>query len=389
MSSQITTRQPADLRLVIQSEKIQEQLIAALPRHYTPDQFTTIVRTQINRNPKLAECDQSSFLTAMITAAQMGIAPDGRGGHLIPRFNSRSQRMECTFQPDYKGLVGLVRKNENVADIYAEVVYENDSFKVTKGLHRDLIHEQDPKKERGAAIGAYAVIAYKDGTHSWEWMPRADIENVRNRSDSWKAHVAKGYDTPWKTDEGEMFKKTALKRLIKLADISQETSDRLAVDPEFTPAAPQPVQVEIKPAVISQSFTQTVSQSSLPAPEMVVDVDSGQTYMATPAESIPAEAPRPRGRPKKFLKQQDPAPEAEVSVPAPAEPVPSPSETMSGPHFEIMQKLGAIGKTESDLIRVCAAAKFCEPQAGLADIAEATLNEFITYWDELEEELKK
>jgi hypothetical protein len=38
---------------------------------------------------------------------------------------------------------------------------------------------------------------------------------------------------------------------------------------------------------------------------------------------------------------------------------------------------------------VCAAAKFCEQNATLADIPEATLNEFVTYWDELEEELKK
>lgn len=374
MSNQIVPRPSTDLRLVIQSEKIQEQLIAALPRHYTPDQFTTIVRTQINRNPKLAECDQGSFLTSMITAAQMGIAPDGRNGHLIPRFNSRAQRMECTFQPDYKGLVGLVRKNENVADIYAEVVYENDNFKVTKGLHRDLIHEQDPKAARGEAIGAYAVIAYKDGTHSWEWMPRQDIENVRNRSDSWKAHLSKGYDTPWKTDEGEMFKKTVLKRLIKLADISQETSDRLAVDPEFQPAAPQPVQVEIK-------------QAALPAPAPEPEQDD------IPMETVPAEAPRPRGRPKKFLKQQEPEPQPE---PAAAQPDPSeqsappdPAPAPAGPRGVLMQNLAAIGKTEADLIRVCAAAKFCEPESTLADIPEATLNEFVTYWDELEEELKK
>lgn len=359
MSNQIVPRQSTDLRLVIQSEKIQEQLIAALPRHYTPDQFTTIVRTQINRNPKLAECDQGSFLTAMITAAQMGIAPDGRNGHLIPRFSSKSGRTECTFQPDYKGLVGLVRKNENVADIYAEVVYENDSFKVTKGLHRDLIHEQDPKKERGAAIGAYAVIAYKDGTHSWEWMPKQDIENVRNRSDSWKAHVAKGYDTPWKTDEGEMFKKTVLKRLIKLADISQETSDRLAVDPEFQPSAPQPVQVEIK-------------QAALPAlPEPVQD--------DTPVESVPAEPTRPRGRPKKLLKQDE-------TLDVSNQPVPSePTSTLD----TILLKLGAIGKTEPDLIRVCVAAGFCEADSKLADIPQAKLEDFVTYWDELEEELKK
>jgi recombination protein RecT len=373
MSNQIVPRQPTDLRLVIQSEKIQEQLIAALPRHYTPDQFTTIVRTQINRNPKLAECDQGSFLTAMITAAQMGIAPDGRNGHLIPRFNGKAQRTECTFQPDYKGLVGLVRKNENVADIYAEVVYDNDSFKVTKGLHRDLIHEQDPKRERGEAIGAYAVIAYKDGSHSWEWMPRQDIENVRNRSDSWKAHVSKGYDTPWKTDEGEMFKKTALKRLIKLADISQETSDRLAVDPEFTPA-PQPVQVEIKAA-------------ALPALPALPEPDQIPMESATSAEPI-----RPRGRPKKFLKQQEPEIEPQTEAPVqPNEPEPVTEINLvpAGARGEIMQKLANIGKTEADLIRVCAAAKFCDQNSSLADIPEATLNEFVTYWDELEDELKK
>jgi len=374
MSNQIVPKTNSDLRLVIQSEKIQEQLVAALPRHYTPEQFTVIVRTQINRNPKLAECDQGSFLSAMLQAAQMGIAPDGRNGHLIPRFNGKAQRMECTFQPDYKGLVGLVRKNENVADIYAEVVYEADTFKITKGLHRDLIHEQDVKVERGAAIGAYAVIAYKDGTHSWEFMSRADIENVRNRSDSWKAHVAKGYDTPWKTDEGEMMKKTVLKRLIKLADISQETSDRIAADPEFAP--PQPMQVEIKPA-------------SIPAlPQNAEPDDIQMENNVSRTDSTPTHEPK-RGRPKKLLAKPDPAPAPElVIVPEPSDP----SDELPAhatPADELLAKLAAMGKTEVDLIRVCAAAKFCEQNATLADIPEATLNEFVTYWDELEEELKK
>jgi len=369
MSNQIVPKTNSDLRLVIQSEKIQEQLVAALPRHYTPEQFTVIVRTQINRNPKLAECDQGSFLSAMLQAAQMGIAPDGRNGHLIPRFNGKTQRTECTFQPDYKGLVGLVRKNENVADLYAEVVYENDAFKVTKGLHRDLIHEQDPKRERGEAIGAYAVIAYKDGTHSWEWLTRADIENVRNRSDSWKAHVSKGYDSPWKTDEGEMFKKTAIKRLIKLADISQETSDRLEADPEFRPS-PQTVQVEIKPAALPALPEH--AQSEQPS-------NSTDSSLAGEAEAV-----RPRGRPRKFLKQQDEEPAA-----APATPAPNVPPSAGGPARVLLEKLAAIHKTETDLIRVCVAAKFCEPESTLADIPTETLDTFVTYWDELEEELKK
>ena len=60
-----------------------------------------------------------------------------------------------------------------------------------------------------------------------------------------------------------------------------------------------------------------------------------------------------------------------------------------GPARVLLEKLAAIHKTETDLIRVCAAAKFCEPESTLADIPTETLDTFVTYWDELEEELKK
>lgn len=234
----------------MQSDKVREQLMFALPRYYTPEQFITIVRTAINKNPKLAECTGESFMVALLTSAQMGIAPNGRDGHLIPRWNSKiGERgaMECTFQADYKGLVSLIRKNENVVDVYACTVHEKDEFKIKNGLHRDLIHEIDIKSPRGEIIGVYAVIQYKDGTASWDFMAREEVENVRDRSESWKAHVSKKYDTPWKTDEGEMFKKTVIKRLLKLADLSQETMDRLAVD--TTIDFPQPT-APIKTAII-------------------------------------------------------------------------------------------------------------------------------------------
>lgn len=340
-TTEIATRPASkDLRVLIQSDTIREQLQMALPRYYTPEQFTVIVRTAINKNPKLADCDPTSFLTSMLTAAQMGIAPNGRDGHLIPRFNGKTQRTECTFQADYKGLVGLVRKNENVADVYADTVHENDAFRITKGLHRDIVHEVDVKRPRGGIIGVYAVVQYKDGTTSWDFLSRDEVESVRSRSDSWKAHVSKGYDSPWKTDEGEMFKKTAIKRLLKLADLSQETMDRLAVDTTID-VTPVHVEREIKTASIPAAQVE-----ALPAP----DPEPTQVLDEKPAAEVKAKPAKGSKLEKKAV-ATEPAPDPDPE-PKAKEPV---ADGLSATATEAMGKLGYSGHSVADLIRVCQA----------------------------------
>ena len=54
MSQQLVpTKQPQDLRFIVQSETVLAQLKSALPKYYSADQFAVVVRTLINRNPKL------------------------------------------------------------------------------------------------------------------------------------------------------------------------------------------------------------------------------------------------------------------------------------------------------------------------------------------------
>ena len=304
-----TTSRQSDLRVLVESEAVLDQLSTALPQYYTPTQFALIVRTQLNKNPKLQECTQESFRVALLTAAQAGIAPDGRNGHLIPRFNSKKNCMECSFQPDYKGLVGLVRKNDDVSDIYAEVVRKNDKIKVTKGLSRDLIHEVDITVDQGEIIGTYAVLKYKDGTTSFEYMSRAEVEAIRARSDSWKAHISKGYSTPWKDDEGEMFKKTAIKRLLKLADLSPDTTTRL----EHADRA------EIHEVTIERA---QIEQPTRPALPEKTEPEAKQVTKETPrtklAKVVEQQAKEPE--PAKAI-SPDPDPEPEPQPEATPEPV--------------------------------------------------------------------
>src|SRR5690606_1820212 len=66
-------------------------------------------------------------------------------------------------------------------------------------------------KDRGDIIGVYVVAKTADGDYLTETMTRDEIDGIMNRSESVKA----GKSTPWKTDYGEMAKKTVVKRAQK------------------------------------------------------------------------------------------------------------------------------------------------------------------------------
>jgi recombination protein RecT len=163
MSQTLSTEKRRDIKEFIQSDVVKNQVALALPHYLTPERMLRICLTSINRNPKLLECTTESLLGSIMQAAQMGLEPDGRQGHLIPYRNNRLGITECQFQADYKGLVGLVRRNSDVEDIYADLVRDKDKFEIKKGLHRDLVHEIDIRADRGDVVGAYAVIKYRGG----------------------------------------------------------------------------------------------------------------------------------------------------------------------------------------------------------------------------------
>ena len=350
--SQIATRRDNDLRLLVQSEAVLDQLSAALPSFYTPTQFAVIVRTAINKNPKLNDCTRESFMVALLTAAQMGIAPDGRNGHLLPYGNV------CTFMPDYKGLVSLVRKNPNVADIYAEIVCEKDVIKITKGLNRDLIHEVDIHAPRGGMIGTYAVLKYRDGTTSFEFMTKEEVDAIRKRSKA----AGSG---PWVTDYNEMAKKTVIRRLLKLADLSPDITERLAHDPER-------VILESEPEMPKRpKFTAPALQETNPEPEHQEPEQAEQQQ-----EEQPAQDPEPQQQTAPVDKKKS-APLQRMTKPAKAVVVESEPELKLTQAGELIKLLTARGFVEADLISVASANRWIKDAKTIEELTDQEKAQFI------------
>lgn len=206
-------------------KNMEGEIAKALPSVVTPERFTRIVLSAISSNPRLADCSPSSFLGAMMTAAQLGVEPNTPLGqaYLIPYNNNKKRIIECQFQLGYKGLIDLAYRSGQVNNIQAHTVYENDEFEYSLGLDPVLKHTP-AKSNRGKPEYFYAVFKTKDGGHGFEVMSYEDVLNHARR-------YSKSFgDGPWKTNFEEMAKKTVLKRVLKYAPLKTDFVRAVSAD---------------------------------------------------------------------------------------------------------------------------------------------------------------
>lgn len=176
----------------------------------------------VNKNKLLKDCTPTSLMTAVVNIAQVNLTlnPISKEAYLIPRWNGKIKAFEANLEPSYIGLVKLITDAGSVTSIQTNLVYDNEEFQVIHGISGvDFRHVPILKGERGSITGVYSVAVHSTSERTFEYMPREEVEKIRNYSDSWKA-----YEDPnkknvtsciWKDSEGEMFRKTCLKRLQK------------------------------------------------------------------------------------------------------------------------------------------------------------------------------
>ncbi len=197
----------------------ESEFAKALPSVLTPERFTRMALTALTKTPKLAQCAPSSFMGAMLEAAQLGLEPNTPLGqaYLIPYGN------KCQFQIGYKGLIDLAYRSEELRSIEAHEVYENDVFDFEFGLNPKLVHKP-AIKDRGEVVWYYAVYHLVNGGCGFEVMSREDVEtHARKYSKTFN-------NGPWQTDFDEMAKKTVLKKVLKYAPLKSDFARGISAD---------------------------------------------------------------------------------------------------------------------------------------------------------------
>lgn len=160
---------------------------------------------------KTALMNQQSVINAVRNIAAIGISlnPAKKQAYLVPRDG------KICLDISYMGLLDLAIASGSIRWGQAELVYEKDTFELN-GVDLAPTHKRDPfALDRGKIVGVYVVVKTQDGDYLTTPMVIEEAYAIRERSSAWRAWIDKQKSCPWVTDEGEMIKKTVIKRAYK------------------------------------------------------------------------------------------------------------------------------------------------------------------------------
>lgn len=176
----------------------------------------------IEKSNYLQQCTLPSIKSAVINIASIGLTlnPAEKLAYLIPRkrkYKDGNQWMEvweACLDISYRGLVKIATDSGSIRWAKAEIVREHDEFE-WRGLdekpHHVISNPFGNEESRGKIVGAYCVAKTSDGDYLCDIMSIDEIYNIRDRSDAWK-YGKKDKRGPWESDEGQMIKKTLIRR---------------------------------------------------------------------------------------------------------------------------------------------------------------------------------
>lgn len=182
----------------------------------------------VNKSAQLQKCSGESILQAVVNIANVGLTlnPAAKEAYLIPRYNGLTKSNEACLDPSYIGLVKLLTDTGSVKSMVCQLVYEGDFFEVDLANNTNPVtHKPDLTKKRETIIGAYALATLSDNNRQVEWMTRGEIEDIRGRSETYKAFTnGKIQSCTWVSDFGEMARKTVIKRIYKYLPRSEKAA---------------------------------------------------------------------------------------------------------------------------------------------------------------------
>lgn len=158
---------------------------------------------------KAARASPKSLQNAVINVAAIGLTLNPSMGlaYLVPRKN------EICLDISYLGFIKLAQDAGSIRNVKAELVFDKDNF-VINGAFKEPTHSFSPFGARGALVGAYVVAETASGSFLTTVMQLEEILTIRDSSESYKNEATRKY-SPWIKHEGEMVKKTVIRRAYK------------------------------------------------------------------------------------------------------------------------------------------------------------------------------
>lgn len=278
-----------ELRRILEMSKTQIGQIVS--KMISTDELIRLCLNAACKTPEMLKCMDdprgiASIGLALMKAAAMQLRPDGRNGHLIPFWNNTGSYMECQFFPDFKGMVKLMCMSRKVATVNGGAVRENDLFEFEYGSRQFLRHKP-AMSDRGQLIAAYAYYTTPSGECCFRVL---NADEVKRRQ-----AVAKT-DKVWNQWPDEMWAKTALHNLAKIAPLGDDFERAVQID-ELDEAGSM-TEADLR-MMSHNSGTRAIEHSELGQGEPLEFPDDDR-------ELVPASRKPGTGRPDRTDRQEQP-----------------------------------------------------------------------------------
>lgn len=259
------------------------ELTKALAGQMGTDRFVRAAMTAYsNGSAYFQQAEPVSLLAACMQAAQLGLSVDPVLGEawLIPRRNSARNCVWINFQLGYMGLIKLARRNANFLSVHAELVHEGDFFQYDLGSDPRIAHrKQMAVKQRPMVIASYAVVRYKMGAAQIHVSPLWEIEEARDRSDSYQN--GRG---PWIDHFHSMARVVPLRAIMKLEavdDVKRQFGHEDAQE-----SANDVIEIDLDGEMLPATVLESLPAAETGPPSSVDDLKS---KFGTNAQDIPDE----------------------------------------------------------------------------------------------------
>jgi len=253
--------------------RYKEQIAMALPRHLTPERMIRVALTAVSRSERLQQCSPATIAGCVVQASILGLEPDGVLGeaYLVPFWNKDAPNgkggkgaYECQLIPGYQGLLKLVRNTGELKTIDVQEVCENDEFDFAKGTD-PFIHHKQSLGDRGKITIYWAGATLNSGGQQFEVMT---VEQIEQHRDRYSKSAATG---PWKTSPEWMFKKTVLRKLIKLLPKSAQAQAAVSLDERAEVGVPQQFTVDVPIELHPAGELEQLPEDNIKAPQRLSD----------------------------------------------------------------------------------------------------------------------
>lgn len=154
------------------------------------------------KNGNLLNKDQDSIYNALLDMVTQGLSPAKNQCYFVPYGNA------VKLTRSYFGTMKVVKQLPEVKDIYAEVIYKGDEFKIKNENGRKVFvsHDTDWMNVDNEIVGAYCIIEKEDSEKILTVMTKKEIDK------SWSKAKTKNVQNDFPQ---EMAKRTVINRAAK------------------------------------------------------------------------------------------------------------------------------------------------------------------------------